>query len=108
MDKPVSLTIKAFLIRNMSVAMRIQERVIETVINHQMDSALLAMNTCNSLEFSGWGKFYFNLSKARKKLEKLESKIKVFTALSTNEEISSLRRKNALIKLEEAKKNWKI
>ena len=72
-DKPVSLSMKAWIIRNMSVKNSIQENVIETVINHQFESALAALETCNSLEFSGFGKIFFNVNKAYKDILKNKS-----------------------------------
>ena len=99
MDKPVTLSVKHFLIRKMSVDMLIQERIIETVVNHQFDAAYVAIDTKNSLEFCGFGKFYFNVKKAYKKREKMESQIAMFTKMSTDENISPLRRRNAEMKL---------
>jgi nucleoid DNA-binding protein len=56
----------------MSVKMVVSERVIDQVITHQFNAAYDATKSNNSIELSGFGKFVFNLPKARKKVEKLE------------------------------------
>lgn len=64
MDKPTTLSVKDWIIRNMSTEMSIQERIIHAVIDHQFNSARLAMDTGTSIEFSGFGKFMFNRKRA--------------------------------------------
>ena len=63
-DKPQSLSVKNFLIRKMSTAMMVSEKIITSVIDHQFTSLIENMSTCNSLEISGFGKFLFNKRKA--------------------------------------------
>lgn len=104
MDKPVSLSVKHWIIRNMSVKTMTQESLIETVINHQFESAYEALDNCYSMEFSGFGKLYFNEKKAFKKLEKQESQIRTFNELLLTD-ISPIRKKNLELKLISAKKN---
>ena len=70
MDKPITLSIKDWLIRNMSIKIMVPERTIECVVNHQFNSAYEALNKYYSLEFSGFGKFYFNRKKAGYKMKK--------------------------------------
>ena len=69
MEKPQTLSVKDWIIRNLSVKTNTQERIIEAVVNHQMTMGREALETCNSLEFAGWGKFYFYKKKAQKKLD---------------------------------------
>ena len=106
MDKPVSLSVKHFLIRNMSVKMMLQESLIETIVNHQFESAYGALEDpqCFSMEFSGFGKLLFNKKKAIKKLEKQNSQIHTFEQLLLTE-LSPIRRRNLEMKLSSAKKN---
>ena len=73
-NKPASMSMKDYLIRVQSVKAMTSEKVIEAVINHQFQSASLAMRTNNSVELSGFGKFYFNTKKAIKRLAALETK----------------------------------
>lgn len=70
MDKPTTLSVKDWIVRNMSTELSIKERIIHDVINHQFSRAKDAMENCNTIEFSGWGKFIFNKYRAIKKLAK--------------------------------------
>ena len=106
MDKPVSISVKASIIRNMSVKMQVQESVIETVINHQFDSAYVALDHCNSMEFSGFGKFFFNRPKAIKKLEKFKSQLTEFNRIIDDPQTTEVRRRNILMKKESITKNF--
>ena len=108
MNKPKSLSVKDFLIRKMSVKINIPEKNIEAVVNHQFQSAAIAMLTNKSIEFSGFGKYLFNTKKAIKKFEKLTSQEKVFTSISEDETRTPLRRKTALDKLKYTKADIEI
>lgn len=71
MDKPISLSVKDYIIRKMSVKMMLSENVIESVVNHQFKSTIQAFyNTHKTIEIGGLGKFLFNKKKAEKKMEK--------------------------------------
>lgn len=74
MDKPISMSVKDYLIRTLAVKMMVSEKTIEAVVNHQFQSANEAMDLNNSLEISGFGKFYFNEKKAVKRLAQLNAK----------------------------------
>ena len=63
--------IKHVLILNLSKELNIPESVIDAVITHEIESGKSAMMECNSIEFSGFGKFYFNVSRAKWKLGRL-------------------------------------
>ena len=73
-NKPNSMSMKDYLIRVLAVKAMTSEKIIEAVINHQFQSASLAMRTNHSIELSGFGKFYFNTKKAVKRLVSLERK----------------------------------
>ena len=108
MNKPKSLSIKDFLIRKMSVKLNVPEKTIESIVNHQFQSANAAMLITKSIEFSGFGKFLFNEKKAVKKLEKLMSKKEVFERIANDEAQTEQRRKSALVKLEDTIKAIEI
>jgi nucleoid DNA-binding protein len=74
MDKPISMSVKDYLIRTLAVKIMVSEKVIETIVNHQFQSANEAMDLNNSIEISGFGKFYFNEKKAKKKIAALLGK----------------------------------
>lgn len=99
MDKPISMTMKDFIIRQMAVKMMITEPVIEAVINHQHQSAAQAMQKHYSVELSGFGKFYFNVGRARKKVEKEMSKIQLFSRQVADGSLSEAKRQSSLNKL---------
>ena len=71
MNKPTTMTVKEWIVKRMSLSMVISEKVIDQVVTHQFDSANDALNTNDSLEISGFGKFYFNTNKAEKLYTKL-------------------------------------
>lgn len=73
-SKPKSMSMKDFLIRVQAVKMMKSEKTIEAVVNHQFQSMNIAMKSNNSVELSGFGKFYFNIKKAKKRLANLIEK----------------------------------
>lgn len=97
MDKPVSLSMKAWIIRNMSVRIGVQENIIETVVNHQFESAYVALETCNTMEFSGFGRFLFNVPKAHKKLESLKCQLSEYYKILDDE--NTIENKRSVIEL---------
>lgn len=99
MDKPISMSIKDYLIRTMAVKLMTSEKTIETIVNHQFQSANVAMYENDSIEISGFGKFLFNRKKAEKKLVKMESKKQMFSSQVDNETLSEQKRKSAANKL---------
>jgi nucleoid DNA-binding protein len=74
MDKPISMSVKDYLIRTLAVKIMVSEKVIEAIVNHQFQSANEAMDLNNSIEISGFGKFYFNEKKAKRKIISLNNK----------------------------------
>ena len=70
--KPPNMNIKDYLIKKIAVNKVIEnkliaEKIIHKVIGHQFDSANDAIHKYNSVEFSGFGKFVFNINKAKKR-----------------------------------------
>lgn len=74
MDKPQSMSVKNFLIRKLSVEMMLPEKVIEAIVNHQFLKATDALENNSSIEFSGFGRFYFKKFTALRMLVKEEMK----------------------------------
>ena len=100
MDKPISMSVKDYLVRTLAVKMMIGEKVIETVINHQFQSANEAMDLNNSIEIAGFGKFYFNEKKATKRLGQLISKKQGMEKIIADENTSEQRRRSSQVTLE--------
>jgi len=99
MDKPMSMSVKDYLIRIMAVKEMMSEKVIEAVVNHQFQSANTALQEHHSVEISGFGKFFFNHKKAQKTMEKMESKVRMFTKQMNDSTISEQKRASAQVKL---------
>jgi nucleoid DNA-binding protein len=100
MDKPVSMSVKDYLIRTLAVKMMVSEKTIEAVINHQFQSANEAMDTNNSIEISGFGKFYFNEKKAKKRLQALGNKKRVMEEFIASAETSEQKKHSSRVTLE--------
>ena len=100
MDKPISLSIKDFLIRKMSIKLNTPEKVIEAVVNHQFQSATVAFNDQKSVELSGFGKFLFNEKKAVKKMETMLIQKQVLEQTIVDQTATDRKRKAAEVKLE--------
>jgi hypothetical protein len=104
MDKPISLSVKDFIIRKMAVKLMMSEKTIDDVINHQFNSANEALKYNNSVEISGFGKFLFNQKKAIKRLNVLLSKEELYNSViltcTTEERKASIQLKLNTIKTE--------
>lgn len=100
MDKPISMSVKDYLVRTLAVKMLTSEKVIETVINHQFQSANEAMDINNSLEIAGFGKFYFNDKKATKRLGQLTAKKQAMEKIIADETTSDQKRRSSQVTLE--------
>ena len=104
-DKPISLSVKEYLIRRMAVKMMVSEKLLEAVVNHQFQSAHEAMGQHKSLEISGFGKFFFNNGKAVKTMEKFLSQKALFEKKANDEALPEAKRRNASMKLQSALDN---
>ena len=71
MNKPNTMSVKEFIIKRMSISLVVSEKIIDNVIQHQFDSANDALNTNDTVEISGFGKFFFNTKKANAHYNKL-------------------------------------
>lgn len=71
MNKPTTMSVKEWIIKRMAINLVVSEKIIDNVIQHQFDSANDALNIHDSLEISGFGKFLFNTTKAKKHYTKL-------------------------------------
>lgn len=99
MDKPISMSVKDYIIRVMSVKERISEKTIEAIVNHQFQSAIQAMKENDSVELSGFGKLFFNQKKAHRKMDKMLSKKKLFESRIEDPLTSEQKRISATNKL---------
>lgn len=102
-NKPVSLSVKDWIIRKLAPKMLLGEKTIEAVINHQFQEANIALSKHKSLEISGFGKFFFNEGKAVKQMAKYESQLALFTKKLEDETLTEQKRKSYELKLQIAK-----
>lgn len=70
-DKPMSMSVKDYLIRKLAVKLMVAENVVERIINHQFTEAQQSMRNNDSIEISGFGRFVFNRGKANKRMAQL-------------------------------------
>ena len=106
-NKPVSMSVKDWIIRKLAPKMLLSEKTIEAVINHQFQSANEALYEHKSLEMSGFGKFLFNDKKAVKYMAKLESQKELFERWSNDETLPEYKRKLGRMKADIAIENIK-
>ncbi len=106
MDKPISMSVKDYLIRILSIRTNTPVKTIEAVVAHQMNTLNKAIqsDTVFSAEMSGFGKFLFNYKKARKKYEKNLSKEIYFTNLLNKPDITDKQKASYTLKLENTRK----
>jgi hypothetical protein len=100
MEKPMSMSVKEWIIKKMSISMVISEKVIDAVVVHQFDSANDALNINKSVEISGFGKFYFNAKKALAQYNKLLAIKKAYQNMLLDEKISDVKRNAVELKLQ--------
>lgn len=99
MDKPISMSVKDFLIRKLAVELMMSEKTIDAIVSHQFRSANVALQDNHTVEISGLGKFHFNYKKAVRKMEKMVSKANFFHSQVNNMELSEQKRISANNKL---------
>jgi hypothetical protein len=83
----------------MAIKMVISEKVIDSVVVHQFDSANDALNIHKSVELSGFGKFYFNEKKAIKTMEKYSSQKNMYETVLADNTTSDVKRANVQVRL---------
>lgn len=97
MNKPISMSVKEFLIRTLAVKLAVNEKTIEAVVNHQFISANEAMDVNKSVEISGFGKFMLNVKKGQKKIEKLNIKMKIMQGIIDNVDSTEEQKRRAKV-----------
>ena len=108
MEKPSTMTVKEWIIKRMSINMVISEKVIDQVVNHQFDSANDALNTNDTIEISGFGKFLFNKKRALTKYTKLLQMKKAYENTLADPNITDKKKHSTQLRLETALTDIKI
>lgn len=106
MDKPITMSVKDYLTRVLSIRTNTPLKTIEAVVAHQLDGLNKAIQADNifSAELSGFGKFLFNHRKAHKKMIKNISKEEVFTNILKKPDLTEKQIASYTLKLENTKK----
>lgn len=109
-DKPESMSVREWLTKKVSIdpEVLVTERVIKAVISHQFDSAYEALEFNNSVEISGFGKFYYNEKKADREVEISLQQQDACKKILESEEATEEERQQAgrRIKILEEKLQW--
>lgn len=100
MEKPISMSVKEWIIKKMSINMVISEKTIDAVVTHQFDSANDALNVNKSVEISGFGKFFFNGKKAYAQYNKLLNIKRTYENALADENITDTKRNALLLKMQ--------
>ncbi len=85
-SKPLSMSVKDYLIKTMAVRTNTPSALIDSIINHQFEEANNAMKNNNSIEISGFCRFIFKNPAAIRKLEKEYSKKALFESFLRQEQ----------------------
>jgi hypothetical protein len=92
----------------MAISMVVPEKVIDSVVVHQFDSANDALNVHDSVEISGFGKFYFNKKKAQAQYDKYVRIKQSYESMLTDDSISDKKRHSTEQKLISVSNDIKI
>ena len=100
MDKPLSMPVKDYLVKVLSIKTNTSSSTIDAIISHQFEQVNLALQSNYTIEVSGFGKFIFNYKKAIKKMEKNIMKKEYWETLLLSPELTEQKRKSVQLKLE--------
>jgi nucleoid DNA-binding protein len=102
MERPSTMSVKEWIIKKMSISMVISEKTIDQVINHQFDSANDALNTNDTIEISGFGKFLFNKKKAITQYNKLLQMKQSYENILADPEVTDKKKHSIQLRLDTA------
>ena len=108
MDKPVSLTMREYLVRTLAPKLLVSEKVIDTVVAFQFSEANAALLSNDSVEISGFGKMVFNKKKALKKMEKWQMQKAFYEEIINNPETSEQKRQTTQVRLKNLLHNIEV
>lgn len=105
MDKPISMPVKEYLVKIMSIKMNVPSATIDAIVTHQFEEANKALLSNDSVEIAGFGKFLFKRKKAFLKMEKELSKKQLFENKLKEEGISEAKKLSYTNKLNQTIKD---
>jgi hypothetical protein len=92
----------------MAISMVVPEKTIDAVVVHQFDSANDALNVHDSVEISGFGKFYFNQKRAQTQYDKYVRIKQSYENLLADDSLSDKKRHSTEQKLISVSNDIKI
>lgn len=92
MNKPETMEVREWLIKSIGSEQHIAQNIVAKVIQHNYEMAYAALKEHNSLEIAGFGKFYYNVKKAGKQMEKCLSQKIAYQKIIDDENTSDKKR----------------
>jgi nucleoid DNA-binding protein len=77
-QKPSWMTHRDWFVKKLAKSLNFPESLVDGVIKHQFDGAIVAMRTKDSVEISGMGKFLFKRAAAQRKLDRMDINIREY------------------------------
>ena len=99
------MPLKEFLVKKLSLKLNTSERIIDTVISHQLTSAFQATSHHNEIELSGFGKFIFSQHKAHKQMQKYTEQLAAYDKLLKHPDSTPEIIRNTLLRIRTTTKN---
>lgn len=84
--------VREWIVKTLSQRIHVVESIISAVVVHQYDEANTNLKIKNSIEISGFGKFYYNEGKADKWMVKCLSQKEAYQKVLDDEGISDKKR----------------
>lgn len=69
-DKPSTMPIKRWLVKYTAFRNKVPSSLVQDIVDHEFDMAVEAIGKWNTIEISGFCRFYLNMKRSLKKLEK--------------------------------------
>ena len=105
LNKPPSMGVREWLVKTLSQREHIAETIVSAVVVHQYDEANANLKKKNSIEISGFGKFYYNEGKAAREMVKCLSQKEAYQEVLDNESCSDKKRHSYEQRMETVEKN---
>jgi len=76
-EKPNSMSHRDWFVRKLANSLNMDVKIVDQVIKHQFDTTLTALQKNKTVEISGFGTLKWNDRAAQKKLDAMDSKIRI-------------------------------
>jgi nucleoid DNA-binding protein len=76
-EKPSSMSHRDWFVKQLAHSLNMDVNIVDQIIRHQFDSTLAALQKNKTVEISGFGTLKWNDRAAQKKLDVLDSKIRI-------------------------------